>query len=448
MHIKNSSYPGLIDRNKFHFHHNESKIAFLFFVVYLFTVLIRPQDFIEEIIGFPLVMIAILLCFVFTLLGQRPLRWSPQQTLLILMLPFITVSAFLNGWGTHGLIESQEMLVSSILPLFLCATLISSAKRQRIVMFVTLFASILMVHNGWVQFNNTYGMGWTGTQAVGKEFERIIYVGIFSDPNDLGMLLVMNIPFLMYFYNKHSFIIKSICLFILLFFLYGVYMTGSRGTILGTAALIGFYFLLKYGGARLIIFSIVTGPVFATLLSQFGGLSSSEESARGRLYAWYDGIHYLLNNPIFGIGKGNFADVHGLTAHNSFILVASELGIVAYTFWGGALAITVYISYQFFKFPLENLSNHPEKENIIDEIKINNALFFSMIGFLVTAFFLSRSYVLLLFIFVGMVVASHLRLFKLLPEYAIFFKTSFALKCGVYSWVMILLVYVTLKVSL
>ena len=65
-----------------------------------------------------------------------------------------------------------------------------------------------------------------------------------------------------------------------------------------------------------------------------------------------------------------------------------------------------------------------------------------------TAFFLSRSYAVLLFIFCGMTIASHNRLIKLMPELSQYYTFSLAKKCMLYCWGMILLVYLALKITL
>lgn len=425
----------------------ESSVGYFFLFFYTAFVFIRPQEIFEGMANVPIIQVCAIFSLLGVLLGQRPLRWGPQQGMLLAMLPVVAISGILNGWGTGGLMEAQSMLIATNVPLFLYVTVVSTVPRQTKLMALSILASIVMVHNGHVQANNH--VGWTGTGAI-KIFEeiRIRYLGFFSDPNDLGMLIVMNLPFLAYFYGKGKFTVKIICLTIVAFFCYGIYLTGSRGTILGAAALVGLYLLFKHGGTRLIILGVVSGPMLATLISQFGGLSSSDASANSRLEAWYDGIHYLLGNPIWGIGKGNFIDWHGRTAHNSFILVASELGVIGYTLWGGALMMTVMAGFKIFKLDKSTFTEHPKYKAIVAEIEINTALFFSMLGFMVTAFFLSRAYTLLMFIFLGMAIASNYRIIKLLPELKDTMSVKTGLICGGYSWILIVMVYITLKVAL
>jgi hypothetical protein len=83
------------------------------------------------------------------------------------------------------------------------------------------------------------------------------------------------------------------------------------------------------------------------------------------------------------------------------------------------------------------------------ELKINKTLFFSMIGFLVTGFFLSRSYTVILFVFLGMTIASHIRLTKLMPELGKeCFNTSVVFRSMLYCWAIIVAVYIALKLGL
>jgi hypothetical protein len=45
--------------------------------------------------------------------------------------------------------------------------------------------------------------------------------------------------------------------------------------------------------------------------------------------------------PLFGVGFGRFTDFHDITAHNSFVLCLAELGLVGSTIWIALLVTTL-----------------------------------------------------------------------------------------------------------
>jgi O-antigen ligase len=166
----------------------------------------------------------------------------------------------------------------------------------------------------------------------------------------------------------------------------------------------------------------------------------------------------LMANPIFGVGKGQFFDHHGLVAHNSYIHVAGELGVPGYSLWGGALIFTVLTGYLFIKASkMKKDTEAAASKTAIDEDKdiafenerlLNKTLFFSMIGFMITGFFISRMFTLTLFIFMGMTIASHIRMVKVSPEYQEYFTSTLAFRSMGYCWVVIVAVYISLKLGL
>jgi len=373
------------------------------------------------------------------------------------LIPLIIMSGFLNGSGMFGIEEAKKLFISAIIPLFLMSACITTIKRQHILLVVCLIAALFMVHNGHVQQTAYEGFGWAlNTHSVGyieQGERRITYLGFFNDPNDLGMFLVMCIPFTIYFYNKGNFPLKLIMLMVLSVLGYGIYLTGSRGSMLGAGGLLGVYILVVNAGPKLFIASVVLSPIAATVVASLQ--SNIDSSANGRLEAWYAGIQMLMSNPIFGIGKGQFYDYHGLVAHNSYIHVAGELGFPGYSLWGGALIFTVLTGYLFIKATKndkvatkEQLEIDSKARDFNNERLLNKTLFFSMIGFMITGFFISRMFTLLLFIFMGMAIASHIRMVKLKPEYQEYFNGSLALKSMGYCWVVIFAVYIALKLGL
>lgn len=435
-----------------------SVLAFFFLLLYTTASLIRPHEMWQISVDWVIIKVFAILAFCLVLIAQRPLKIYPQHWMLIGLLPLIIMSGFLNGSGMFGIEEAEKLLTSSIIPLFLMSTCITTIKRQHILMWVCLIAAMLMVHNGHVQQSAYEGFGWAlNTHSVGYielGERRITYLGFFNDPNDLGMFLVMNIPFAIYFFHKGKSLLKLTMIAVLFALGYGIYLTGSRGSILGAGGLIGVYILVVNAGPKLFISGVILSPIAATVVASLQ--SNIDASANGRLEAWYVGIQMLMANPIFGVGKGQFREQHGLVAHNSYIHVAGELGAPGYSLWGGALIFTVLTGYLFIKANKTKVNDKKKKKDEIDindqafenERLLNKALLFSMIGFMITGFFISRMFTLLLFIFMGMALASHIRMIKLQPEYHEYFNKSLAFKSMVYCWVVIVAVYISLKLGL
>ncbi|MFT5756261.1 MAG: hypothetical protein ACI9LM_000973 [Alteromonadaceae bacterium] len=423
-----------------------SSFAFFFLFLYVAMVFIRPHQMFQVSIEWSLIMYFAITSFIVALINHRPLQLCPQHIMLFLLYPLIILSGFLNGSGLWGISQANIYLSATIIPLFLFSNCISSIQRQHWIMIVCLVATLCMVHNGHVQQSDIFWQGWAlNTEAYplpGTDSRRITYLGFFSDPNDIGMFFVMNIPFVLYFYTKGKFFTKIAMLLVFACILYGVYITHSRGTALGVIALVGIYYLVIKAGKKIFFAGLLGAPIAIMVLMILQ--SNVDESARGRLEAWYAGIQMLTSYPL-GIGKGAFVDHHGLTAHNSYVLVAGELGFLGYSLWGGALFFTITSGFLFIKNTKNVTSLTEEQKN---ELAINKTLFFSMSGFMITAFFLSRSYTVLLFIFMGMTIASHYRVVKVLPELSKYFDKALAIKCSLYSWSIIIVVYMALKIAL
>jgi len=432
----------------------DAPIAFFFLYLYTFSILVRPHEFSIATEEYIFIQIFAILSFIFTVFALRPIKIVPQHLMLFALAPLIVISGFFNGSGMEGVEEAEKLFISSIIPFFLFSLCTTSIKRQHMLMYLCIFAALIMVYNGYYQqthFNGRTGYGIGHSQSVAGIEMRIAYLGFFGDPNDLGMFLVLNVPFVAYFYSEGGFTKKWVMLLIFAALCYGIYMTGSRGTLLGIIGLISVYYLITKAGAKLILFALLAAPIVATLLTKFGGLSSDDDSSQGRLEAWYAGVQMLMANPVFGVGTGNFLEEHGLVAHNSYIHVAAELGVPGYSLWGGVLILSMLIGYLLMKkymaFDEEGVTEEL-KLQYAAELKLNKTLFFSMVGFMITAFFISRHFTLLLFVFLGMFTASHLRIMQMRPELSHLLEPRMLIKCAWYSWAVIVAVYAALKVGL
>jgi O-antigen ligase len=129
---------------------------------------------------------------------------------------------------------------------------------------------------------------------------------------------------------------------------------------------------MALGGAGFIAASAIGGRA----------ISSKEQSAAERIEAWSVGLELLKWKPVFGIGYGNFTDHNPLTAHNSFVLCFAELGLVGYFLWIGMIVLT-YKSLSAVIDCMPKRNSH----RLMAELLRN-----SLVGFLVCAWFLSRTY--------------------------------------------------------
>ena len=229
---------------------------------------------------------------------------------------------------------------------------------------------------------------------------RIRGLGLLNDPNDLALGLVLAVPLLTAFWRRNggfrNFVLVTLPIAILV---YGVYLTHSRG---GTVALL---LTLAYAMSRRIgrVPAVIAACVLAAVVvaANFAGgrqLTGGDESAQGRVQAWSEGLQMLKAQPVLGVGYGQFLDHHTLTAHNSFVLCFAETGLVGYFFWLGLLVA----SYLYMRA----MRAVPQKEPIDAEIaRWSGILQLSLFGFLIAAFFLSRTFVPMLYLLLGLVVA-------------------------------------------
>lgn len=182
-------------------------------------------------------------------------------------------------------------------------------------------------------------VGLFGTNSVAGG--RVRYRGILQDPNELALALASVLPFAFAFFaRKKSLVRLYLMMFSMLSISTLVIMTKSRGGILVFLAAVGIYVLKRYKGR-----GVVLGMVMALPILLLGGRSGSEasQSADERFEAWKTGFELFRSDPIFGVGFGQFLEYHYLTAHNSYILVMAEMGLLGFLLWSSLLYISTKI---------------------------------------------------------------------------------------------------------
>lgn len=378
-------------------------MPFISLIIYITLIYLRPQEWVKGIIGWPLINISAIVTFAFLLFSpQRTLPRVPQNTFLIAFIASIAMS-HLSHFYFGGAYESILAFLPSIVLYFLIVLIVNSDKKLKALIFLLVLLSTILAVQGISQSKS--GIGWAGQPVLMENDDddpdtggiaRITWVGIFNDPNDLGLALVTAFPFALNWLLNGTILLKIGALASLYLLTYAIYLTNSRGAMLALMAVIGTYLFFFFKAKRILwiglVFMILGGSAFIKFgPSRMDSISSQEESAYGRIDSWYEGFQMLKSNPLFGVGQGMFTEYNRLTAHNSYILCAAETGLIGYFFWFGL----IYYSVKSFLPFLSNANiSHPVRPLAL-------ACMAGLVGFCSAAFFLSRTYIAVFYMLTG-----------------------------------------------
>jgi len=264
---------------------------------------------------------------------------------------------------------------------------------------------------------------------------RVRGYGFLQDPNDFAQFLLVCVALLGFFWKPGRPLTNALRLGpIAVILLYCAYLTFSRGGLIGLAAIV--FFAIYRKGKRVISFGVsCIGTLILYAFRYTGGRELTVEG--GRLMAWGAGISATVHHPLFGVGFGRFGDINDLTAHNSFILCVTELGFFGYFFWM-ALLLTTFIGIS----ALTDLAvKTPEDQQFRAVVYAMRA---ALAGFLVTAWFLSRTYTETLYILLAMASSLiHLRASAIPP--ARFHIGRWAPRTVVLEFASVVLAYVMIR---
>ncbi len=381
----------------------------------------RPHEWgFVGLVETPLIRITLFICAVFFLVQRQKNLDLPQTRFMLLLTLAILLSLVFSGWLGSIVVYGQNFIQQSLAPFILLTTLLDNRKKLVVILVIILITSMIMVLNGYYQTVDPDGIGLIGNPAYrNQDFLRITYVGFFNDPNDLGMFLVMTIPIVFFLKAKTPRIFRLPFWGALLAILYGIYLTNSRGTLVAAICLCGYWFWTTYGTKKTIWASAIFLPVIVVVLSKFRTITTEEESAEGRLEAWYEGYQMLTSNPLFGVGYAQFLEYHFRTAHNSFVLAFSELGMFGLFAWCALLTSTMIILFRIAKksyLPAGMSHDDPRYKEAHEESLLATMFIYIFIAYFGSAFFLSRTYVPFLYFMLGIATSSMARIRKVHPD--------------------------------
>ena len=384
------------------------------FGIYLVLLILRPHEIVPALAGLPIMLGLMMLCLLLWALTPDKRVSLPPTVLVICAMFFMPLTVAINGWWGGFPAAFVALFPSAVV--FILATMAGRGLRAlHVYMQITLICACLLVYHSMIQVNTGVGPLTELESYQGRPY----YLGIFSDPNDLGQLFVLALTFALYLVTITSTAFRRLLLWMsMAWMFYGIMLTNSRGALLAALVVVAIEGWRRYGKI-----AVITAGVFALpalfAVTRLNQLNAGEQSANDRIQAWYEGIQMLRSHPFFGVGFGNFTDFNFLTAHNFIVLPMAELGFFGFALWFGLIWYSVrmlwWVAYGPHARLREPMTFAPDSEQG-REILAGRALMLSSIGFGICAFFLSQSYKAPLFLLCGLAVARFTAASRVLPN--------------------------------
>jgi len=366
-----------------------------FILLYLVTLLIAPQLWIEPFVGLhvDLFIYPAWLGWIF-LTGRAPelFRFSAQDKFFLAMLLWIVVTILVNGIRDNSEKIIQDYIKWFVLYRLVVVSLPTFSDVRRTTLMLLGFGIILAVE-GIQHMNSASGIGWAGQSFAWMDAEaaaagvagRTRWINLFDGPGVFCVVYTITLPFALQYLGKPFPIQRRvIALMLLAPLLLATYYTGSRGGFLATVGVFGLYVLsrMNISPMRMMVLGVGMLGVLMLAPSHLTSTSDSHGSAQHRIDMWAEGIEMVQQNPVFGIGKGNFLRYTSrLIAHNSTIEVMGETGLPGLFFWLGI----IYMGFKTLSAYYRESKDAIEKSYVL-------ALGLSVAGHMISSLFVTLEY--------------------------------------------------------
>jgi len=322
-------------------------------------------------------------------------RWLrlPELWLALFVLIGASMSSFFIWLG--GVIFIFQEFGKVILCYAVILLVVRQEKGFRFILWTIFLCAAWMAFNGILQIQTGYGFGdsvplWRSEYNV----FQIRAFGIFNDPNDLCLVFILVLPLLYSEFRVASnAVIKWSAFALMPLMITAVWLTNSRGGIMGIFGMVVGYAILKTKGIKRWISILIPGMIISIFApSRFSSQQSGVDI--GRVDAWGIGLQEFLHHPIFGIGYGYFIEIGGgKVAHNSYVHALTEMGLVGYMPWFILIFITMTHLCRAINF--NSSIQRKDQFHLI-------GLFSALSGYLTSIYFLSRCYNYVLYILLAL----------------------------------------------
>jgi putative inorganic carbon (hco3(-)) transporter len=421
------------------------RAGFVLFLLATSTLLLRPADLfpgLQQIPIYEVIMVVALALSAPRLVRQLSTQSlaRPITLLIVGMCGAIVISHLARGSLYYAQVGGIEFC-KNVLYYLLLLSCIDSPRRLRLFLLwlciscLSLTIIALLHYHGWIELQSlkTIRQFDAGTEVV-----RLCSSGIFADPNDLSLIMVVAILICLYFAESSSSGIMRSGWFIPTgLFSYALLLTYSRGGFIALVCGVGVALLARYRLRRAMKLAAFGMPV---LLMIFAGrqtsvdLSNPEDTFQTRLQRWSDALVLFKQSPLFGCGQGLQSDITGQVAHNSFVQSYAELGLIGGACFMGAFLLSIGAVYR------------TENDDAQTELsRMRPYVLGAVAGYAAGLLSLSRAYTVPTYLVLGIAAAYINLTYRSVP---LVFDTRLLLRLGGLSIVFILITHVFVRLMI
>ena len=382
-------------------------VSFAGLLVFTLVLYFRPQDY------FPWLATAhvALLPAIFTLLAFVPSQLAAEGTLtafprevsLVLLLVLAALLSVPLAVSPPLALEGfWDSCLKNALTFIMFVNIVRTERRLRVMLYLAQAVTALLC----LLAINDYRLGnlaAEGYRVVGRSTG-----GMFENTNDLGIHLVTMLPIAVALALGGRGVLRKLlfggCAALALV---TIVLTFSRGAFLGLLAS-GVVMAWKLGrrnrplvfavmGATAVLFmALAPGEYWVRLASIFDSSLDRFGSAQARAGLLRHSLVSAIANPVFGLGLNNFplTSPRGLVAHNAYMQVASELGFAA------AVVYTMFVVAPLKRLRLIERGTFAGRR-ASKFYYLSVGLQASLVGYMVSSFFVSVAFYLYIYYLVG-----------------------------------------------
>ena len=409
--------------------------AFAGLLFYTFIEYTRLPEMYPVLAGFKIGLVALILTTLFYLFSPRVLNSGRVRTRgLDIGISTFVLANFISAClaPSRGYVWSQclNLLELSFL-YFLITRILTNSWRVRIFVFLVLLLNLKMAQFTIRDYQNQRAMGISDMRVIVGGGAGAGTKAYFGNAADLGlaMVVVLAITFALLFGKTEK---KKLPRFFLLvcfaLFLLAILFCGSRGAVVGAAAVVTVALARtpkKMGAiaaALIFLFCIWFILPDASKERFRNAWNGDDKNAASRLHFWGVGIQMFSDYPVFGVGPGNFPFMYATqysdtgkpwACHSLYIQALSESGVVGAAVCAALLMLLVRLNARTRKLVLSLWG--PEGKRRF-EYCLAIGLDLALVGYLTSGAFLSVLYYPHLWILLGLSVAAHTACINTSPE--------------------------------